>query len=78
MAPGALAQVGEGFDLTWSTIENGGYTFSEGNGYALGGTIGQLDASTVSGGNYTLSGGFWKGGAVGYSIYLPLMLKNYP
>ena len=27
--------------------------------YAVSGTIGQADAGTMSGGNYTLQGGFW-------------------
>ncbi len=77
----ALAQSGGGYDLTWSTVDGGGYTFSTGGGYALGGTVGQADAGTLSGGGYTLSGGFWGGASgtvVGYSIYLPLALKNYP
>jgi hypothetical protein len=33
--------------------------FSTGNGYELGGTIGQADAGALSGGAYELSGGFW-------------------
>ncbi len=36
----ALAQTGGGYDLTWSTIDGGGYTFSTGWGYSLGGTEG--------------------------------------
>ncbi len=77
----ALAQSGGGYDLTWNTIDGGGYTWSEGGGYALGGTMGQPDAGALTGGGYTLSGGFWCGAGgtvVGYSIYLPLALKNYP
>jgi len=72
----ALAQTGGGYDLTWSTIDGGGYTFSEGGGYSLGGTVGQPDAGVLSGGGYTLAGGFWAGGAARYSIYLPLVVKN--
>jgi len=73
----ALAQTGGGYDLTWSTIDGGGYTFSEGGGYSLGGTVGQPDAGVLSGGGYTLAGGFWAGGAARYGIYLPLVLRNY-
>jgi len=73
----ALAQTGGGYDLTWSTIDGGGYTFSEGGGYSLGGTVGQPDAGVLSGGGYTLAGGFWPGGAARYGIYLPLVLRNY-
>lgn len=60
----ALAQSGNGYDLTWSTIDSGGEMFSAGNGYELGGTIGQADAGAMSGGAYELSGGFWVASAV--------------
>ena len=73
----ALAQMGGGYDLTWSTVDGGGYTWSEGGGYSLGGTIGQPDAGVLSGGGYTLAGGFWGGAVARYSIYLPLVLRNY-
>ena len=72
-----LAQTGGGYDLTWNTIDGGGYTFREGGGYSLGGTIGQPDAKVLSGGGYTLAGGFWGGEAARYGIYLPLVLRNY-
>ncbi len=70
-----LAQTGGGYDLTWSTVDGGGYTWSEGGGYALGGTVGQPDAGALIGGGYTLSGGFW-GGMAQYRVYLPLVLRN--
>ena len=73
----ALAQSGGGYDLTWSTIDGGGYTWSEGGGYSLGGTIGQPDAGAISGEGYTLAGGFWGGGLIPYRINLPLVLRNY-
>lgn len=77
----ALGQTDGGYDLSWSTIDGGGWTFSEGGGYKLGGTIGQPDAGQMSDGDYTLSGGFW-GGIVSiveyyHHLYLPLILKNY-
>ncbi len=75
----ALAQSGGGYDLTWNTVDGGGYTFSTGGSYALGGTIGQPDAGAMSGGVYALSGGFWAGGevqAMPYRIYLPLVLRS--
>ena len=69
----ALAQTGGGYDLTWSTIDGGGGG-SAGAGYQLAGTLGQPDAGTaLSGGVYSLSGGFWGGVSVGSKIYLPLM-----
>ena len=76
LASVALAQSGGGYDLTWNTVDGGGYTFSEGGGYSLGGTVGQPDAGVLSGGGYTLAGGFWGGGAARYGIYLPLVVKN--
>lgn len=77
LASVALAQSGNGYDLTWSTIDGGGYTFSTGGDYTLGGTVGQPDAGLLSGGDYTLAGGFWGGGAIGHRIYLPLILRSY-
>ena len=49
------------FDLSWSTIDGGGGT-SPGGAFALTGTVGQPDASAaaaMTGGSYTLTGGFW-------------------
>ncbi len=72
----STAQTGGGYDLSWSTIDGGGYMFSTGGGYSLGGTIGQPEAGALSGGGYTLAGGFWGGAAARYKIYLPVVLKN--
>jgi hypothetical protein len=63
------------YDLSWWTVDGGGET-STGGGYALSGTIGQPDAGEMSGGDYTLSGGFWVRMAMRY-IFLPLVLRNY-
>lgn len=52
----ALAQ----FELDWHTIDGGGGT-SSGGAFALSGTIGQPDAGMMSGGSFTLVGGFWGG-----------------
>jgi len=76
LASVALAQSGGGYDLSWNTVDGGGATWSEGGGYSLGGTIGQPDAGMLSGGGYTLAGGFWPGAAARYGIYLPLVLRN--
>jgi hypothetical protein len=46
--------------LDWSTIDSGGGT-SSGGQYTVSGTIGQPDASAMSGGSFTLQGGFWPG-----------------
>ena len=68
-----------GYTLDWWTVDGGGATFSTGSGYSLGGTIGQPDAGTSTGGTYILDGGFW-GGAEGavtitHNIYLPLVIR---
>ena len=56
----AQAQSGGDYDLSWSTVDGGGYTWSEGGNYKLGGTIGQHDAGAEhSDGDYALQGGFW-------------------
>jgi hypothetical protein len=77
----ALAQTGGSYGLTWSTIDAGGYTFSTGGDYTLGGTVGQPDAGLLTGGDFTLGGGFWGGGALpseeGHEVYLPLVLRGY-
>jgi hypothetical protein len=52
------------FDLTWNTIDGGGGASSGGGagGFQLAGTIGQPDAGgSLSGGAFTLVGGFWPG-----------------
>src|SRR5207248_3148935 len=58
IAPAAVAQSGGGFDLSWSTIDGGGAASSRGN-LTLNGTIGQPVAGTLSGGSFTVAGGFW-------------------
>jgi hypothetical protein len=71
----AVAQTGDGFDLTWSTIDGGGGS-SSGEGYSLSGTIGQPDAGALNGGAYTLAGGFWNVTASDYDVFLPLVLRQ--
>ena len=53
----AIAAVAQ-YSLDWSTVDGGGGT-STGGVYAVSGTIGQPDAGSMSGGNFTLDGGFW-------------------
>lgn len=71
-----LAQSGGAYDLSWYTVDSGGVMGSMGGDYRLGATIGQPDAGTLSGGGYTLVGGFWGGAAVEFPIYLPLVLRH--
>jgi hypothetical protein len=51
-----------GYTLDWWTVDGGGATFSTAGSYSLGGTIGQPEAGTSAGGNYTLDSGFWGAG----------------
>jgi hypothetical protein len=80
LASPVLAQSGEGYDLTWSTVDGGGGTLTTGGVYSVIGTIGQPEAGLVSGGDFTVGGGFLPGGevAAGYRIYLPVVLRNWP
>lgn len=48
----------QNFSIDWFTIDGGGGT-STGGVYSVTGTIGQPDAGHMSGGNFTLDGGFW-------------------
>ncbi len=53
------AQSGGNFNIKKSSIDSGG-GLSTGGGFSLTGTIGQTDASKiVSGGNFSVTGGFW-------------------
>lgn len=55
----AAAQSGGGYDLSWSSIDNGAVVATGGN-YTLTGITGQPDAAptAATGGSYTLTGGF--------------------
>ena len=49
----------QSYSIDWYKIAGGGGTSTNGL-YAVSGTIGQPDAgNTMSGGNYSLTGGFW-------------------
>ena len=56
----ALAQTGGPYNLSWHNIGPGGS--ASGGSYGLLGSIGQPDAATMSGGSYSLTGGFLPGG----------------
>jgi hypothetical protein len=49
----------QSYSIDWSTIDGGGNT-STGGVYSVSGTVGQPDAgAAMSGGSYSLTGGFW-------------------
>lgn len=75
VAGGTLASSGNGYAVTWWTVDGGGGT-SSGNDYTVSGAIGQPDAGSMSGGDYALTGGFWAQMFEGsYCVYLPLVLR---
>ncbi len=53
-----LSLPAQSYSIDWFTIDGGGGT-STGGVYSVSGTIGQPDAGAMSGGNFTLVGGFW-------------------
>ncbi len=54
----ALRASAQTYSIDWSTIDGGGGT-SAGGVFSVSGAVGQPDAGAMSGGNYTLEGGFW-------------------
>ena len=58
---GGWRSVAADFALDWWTVDSGGAVFSTGGDFGLSGTIGQPDATPalMTGGDFTLAGGFW-------------------
>ena len=73
MAAVAGAQTA-GLNIAWWTTDGGGGT-SAGGSYTLSGTAGQADAGKMSGGTFTLDGGFWPGAAENYQVFLPVVRR---
>lgn len=80
----AIAQSGGLYELSWFTLDSGGGQ-SHGGDYAISGTIGQPEASVLmSGGQFTVQGGFWYPTAdiivdpppEGQKVYLPIVLRQ--
>src|SRR5436189_1539989 len=60
----------QNYSIDWFTIDGGGGT-STGGVYSVSGTIGQPDAGQMSGGNFSLTGGFW-------SIFAAVQIPGSP
>jgi hypothetical protein len=72
----AQAQSGAGYDLSWWSVDGGGGSAIHAGAYTWGGTAGQPDAGALTGGAYTLQGGFWGGGlSPGERVFLPFITK---
>jgi hypothetical protein len=69
-----LASPGAGYTLDWFKIAGGGGAMSNGS-FSLVGTLGQAETGILSGGSYTLTGGYASGTQSGYSLYLPLSFR---
>jgi len=67
------------YSIDWYKVAGGGGT-STGSVYSVSGTIGQPDASannTMSGGNYSLTGGFWSLISVVQTIGSPALVITH-
>ena len=56
----AVTAAAQNYAINWYTIDAGGGE-SRGGEYTVQATVGQPDASTMSGSGYSLAGGFWHG-----------------
>jgi hypothetical protein len=69
----AITACAQNYSIDWYTIDGGGGTSTSGV-YSVSGTIGQPDAGgPMTGGNYSLTGGFWALISVVQTAGLPLL-----
>jgi hypothetical protein len=60
--PTAIAD--DDFSIDWHTVDGGGVMAGTGGDFELSGTVGQPDAgATMTGGEFSLTGGFWAAAA---------------
>lgn len=69
-----VALANAGYEVAWFTVDGGGGQ-SAGGSFTLAGTAGQPDAGILSGGAYTLAGGFWPGAGANFLRFLPIVMK---
>ncbi|MDB6110871.1 MAG: hypothetical protein JWR69_2621 [Pedosphaera sp.] len=62
----------QSYNMDWFTVDGGGGT-SIGGAFSISGTIGQPDAGVLSGGGFTVEGGFWSGISVIQSSGAPIL-----
>lgn len=73
-----IAIAADCYSISWWTVDSGGGN-SVGDVYTLSGTIGQPDAGAqLSGGDFTLQGGFWasSSGTTKNYLYLPVLSRK--
>jgi len=72
-----LRLLGQSYSIDWYKIAGGGGTSTNGQ-YSLSGTIGQPDAGgAMSGGNYSVTGGFWSLISVVQTLGAPALLVSH-
>jgi hypothetical protein len=62
----------QSYNMDWFTVDGGGGT-SSGGAFSISGTIGQPDAGVLSGGGYTVEGGFWSGVSIIQNTNAPIL-----
>jgi hypothetical protein len=56
----STALAADAYQITWWTVDSGGGSSQSADGqYVLNGTIGQPEAGSASGSEYSFKGGFW-------------------
>jgi hypothetical protein len=70
-----LSIAADGYDLSWWTV--GGAAVSSGGAYTLNASFGKPDAGALSGGDYTMLGGFWADVPAQHTLYLPRVMRSY-
>lgn len=73
-APTSTPIVAGDFEMTWFTMDAGGNTCS-GEDFRFHSTSGQLDAGSMSGGNFVLIGGFWSSKTYAQYVYIPMIQR---
>ena len=69
----AISALAQSYSIDWRTTDGGGGT-STGGVYAVTGTIGQPDAGrAMTGGNFSLTGGFWSLISVVQTVGVPAL-----
>ena len=77
LALSVLSASAQTYSIEWSKVSGGGGT-STGGVYAVSGTLGQHDAGTpMSGGNFSLTGGFWSFLSLVQTTGSPLLSIRY-
>jgi hypothetical protein len=61
--------------IDWSSMDSGG-SRSSGGAYVIDGTIGQADASVLSGSRFTVAGGYWVVVLPRARVLLPLIKRG--